>query len=401
MKTILFLLFLQAYIGSAYAADKLPNILNEHNLKSHNNNLNIAATKTPSTTHSQQVPSPKVKTQETVVRAVSTSRMEFKSFIQAEFIKSYAQHQLDHIRASRRPIHLPSLLKKSQEEFLSHDPSSALKTYRTVIDHIHSFDWNEEERKIIFYILFRSAQLESNVEKQKLFLHEAMVFGQGLKLDFSLFPPPLMKAYLNIKKASALVPVNLKKIFPEHELVIINGRVYSANRPVFLPYGVYRVSAFSSSHIPWTKTISLSRLVSQVVHTKPVVSKGNCQQGGKLNAISKGDRAIIKVLFPNFCVWNTAKQTIDKVHFKARTGWQANVFTKDWKDRLSVEKIAKWTIFSSIVALGAAVLVITINDKIVNDRVDTEPFEMKDGILKKDQQILSKPTIQPVIQVGF
>ena len=243
--------------------------------------------------------------------------------------------------------------------------------------------------------------MESNVEKQKLFLHEAMVFGQGLELDFSLFPPPIMKAYLNIKKASALVPVSLKKIFPEHELIVINGRVYSVHQPVFLPYGIYRISAFSSSHISWTKVISLSRLVSQVVHTTPIVSEGNCQQGGKLNAISKGDRTIIKVLFPNFCIWNTAKQTIDKAHFKARTGWQANVFTKDRNDHLSVEKIAKWTIFSSIVALGAAILVITINDKIVNDRVGTNTFEMKDGVLKKDRQMPSKPITKPVIQVGF
>ncbi len=382
VKAILLVLLLQTYIGLANAASEQPSMLNEHNLQSSNNNVNESTAK-----------------MSTVIRAVPTSRMEFKSFIQAEFIKSYAQHQLNRVRASRRPIHLSSLLKKSQEEFLSHNPSSALKTYRMVIDQMHSFDWNKEEREIIFYILFRSAQLEPNVERKKLFLHEAMVFGQDLKLDFSLFPPPLMKIYLNIKKVSVFVPVNLKKIFLDHELVVINGRVYPISQPVFLPYGTYRVSAFSSSYTPWAKVISLSRLVSQVVRTQALVSGGDCQQGGKLNIVNKEDPAMIKVLFPNFCVWNTAKKTIDKVHFKERAGWQANVFSKNWSEQLSVENVTKWTIVSGIVTLGAVILFASLNDKVVDDRMVTG-FPIKSDN-SNTQQMPSKPMTQPVIQVGF
>ena len=217
---------------------------------------------------------------------------------------------MDQIYKTSRPIILESLLEKSQREFLSHEPQRAIKTYKLIISHIHSFDWTLPERKIILYALFRMAQLETNFQKQKLFLQEAIVFSGDLKIDTALFPPPLVQTYSNLKKSMNYTPVNLKKIFPEHELVLINGKQYPVKErtTLLLPYGVYRIRALSSSRQVWSKTLSLSRLLSQKVHSLPLVNKESSCQQIVFNQEVKKLKHSIEVLFPNFCVWNSIKE---------------------------------------------------------------------------------------------
>ena len=237
-----------------------------------------------------------------LIRAEETSETEFSAYTKAEIIKTYAQHQLDKNRKTPRPIKLNKLLKQAQMQFLSHEPNTSKKTFRIITNHIHSFDWNTNERKIIFYALFRLAQLEKDLQKQKLLLTEALVFGMGLKLDLQIFPPPLTNLYSNLKKKSTFVPLKLKKLFPFHEIVLINGKAYSNKAQVTLPYGVYRVTALSSSHKSWTKTLSLSHLIAKKLKTSPFV-QGSCQQPDLKNLEGfHSERA--RVLFPNFCVWS-------------------------------------------------------------------------------------------------
>ena len=247
-----------------------------------------------------------------LIRAPQTSFTEFFAYVDTESLKTYAQYQLNQIYKTPRPILLEDLLEKSQREFLSHEPQRAKKTYKQIISHIHSFDWTLPERKIIFYALFRMAQLETNFQKQTLFLQEAAVFSGDLKIDKTLFPPPLVQTYLKLKKSMNFISVNLKKIFPEHELVIINGKVYSTQqqKTLLLPYGVYRVQALSSSRQTWLKTLSLSRLLSQKIQSPALISKqSSCQQITFNKGIKKPNHSI-QVLFPNFCVWNNIKEQI-------------------------------------------------------------------------------------------
>ena len=326
-----------------------------------------------------------------IIRATNTSESEFKAFIRAEIALTYASYQLNRLRGSARPIHIEDLLKKSQAEFLSPKPISAMHTYHKVIKHIHAFDWNEEERKNIFYMLFRAAQLEEKLEKKKLFLQEALVFGQDLKLDFTLFPPPLVKNYLDIKKNIALVPLDLKKIFPQHELVLINGKEYTFSQSVLLAYGTYRVTAFSSAYVPWSKTIALPNLVSQVVRTKPLVQDGNCEAGARLNAVPKIDQKNIRILFPNFCTWN-AKNKVIKKYFNAIDRNKKEKLSKTSKfiHKWNKEKILKWTAIGSGIFIGAMLLFNKENNKELRE---------KEEFIKTDKW--HNRTIQPVIKVGF
>ena len=251
--------------------------------------------------------------QAVIIRSPKTNLIEFSAYANTESLKTYAQYKLDQIHKTPRPIILESLLEKSQREFLSFEPQRAIKTYKIIISHIHSFDWTLSERKIILYALFRMAQLETNLQKQKLFLQEAVVFGGDLTIDTSLFPPPLMQTYLNVKKSINYTPVDLKKIFPEHELILINGKVYSTfqqQKKLLLPYGTYRVHALSSSKQAWLKTLSLSRLLSKKVQVPYLIGEhSSCQQTTLNPEMKKLDR-LVQVLFPNFCVWSSVKEHI-------------------------------------------------------------------------------------------
>ena len=161
-----------------------------------------------------------------LIRSPNTNLVEFSAYAETEPIKTYIQYRLESLKKTPRPVHLRSLLKQAQMDFLSHEPNHSKKSFRAIVDHVHAFDWNKEERKIIFYSLFRLAQLEKNSKKQVVLLKEALTFSMGLKADTKLFPPPLISQYLQIKKSDTFVSLNLKQLFPKHSVVIINGRVY-------------------------------------------------------------------------------------------------------------------------------------------------------------------------------
>ena len=238
-----------------------------------------------------------------LIRSPNTNLVEFSAYAETEPIKTYIQYRLESLKKTPRPVHLRSLLKQAQMDFLSHEPNHSKKSFRAIVDHVHAFDWNKEERKIIFYSLFRLAQLEKNSKKQVVLLKEALTFSMGLKADTKLFPPPLISQYLQIKKSATFVSLNLKQLFPKHSVVIINGRVYSHQKEISLPYGSYRVSALSASHKSWTQTLSLSRLISKRLKTSALVS-GSCKKPVLKHKPIEGQS--IRILFPNFCVWDSA-----------------------------------------------------------------------------------------------
>ena len=248
-----------------------------------------------------------------LIRAPGASFTEFFAYSNTESLKTYAEHQMDQILKSPRPAILKSLLEKSQRDFLSPEPLEAKKHYKKIISLIHSFDWTQPERKIILYALFRMAQLEQNLQKQKLFLQEALVFGRNLKIDSSLFPPPIMHNYSKLKKSAGYTLVDLKKIFPLHEIILINGQRHSFKEKLKLAYGVYRISALSSSHKSWTEVVSLSRLMAQKIKTPALLAKkSSCEKARFQNPDLKKHQ----VLFPNFCVFKETLAENELVNLK-------------------------------------------------------------------------------------
>lgn len=313
-----------------------------------------------------------------LVRSPKTDITEFSAYKKTEPVKTYAQYQLDRKRKTPRPVNLQSLLKQAQMEFVSHEPNESKKTFRLITEHIHSFDWNKKERKIIFYSLFRLAQLEKNTQKQKLLLQEAFVFGLDLKLNLQLFPPPLVEHYLKLKKAVVFISLNLKKLFPLHEIILINGKVYSHKEKASLPYGVYRITAFSSSHESWTQTLSLSRLISKKIQT-PSLINGSCHQP-VFNQPALQKHQKIHILFPNFCVWNSLQYQL--------TVKQQNILPADIKmsekELKEPEKATEWW-EEEWIWLSAAVILGATTIFILSENTDKQ----------------EKKEIKPKIKIGF
>ena len=308
-----------------------------------------------------------------LIRSANTDLTEFSAYAETEPIKTYAQYQLNRNRKTPRPIMLQSILKQAQMEFLSYEPDQSKKKFRLITEHLHSFDWNTEERKIIFYSLFRLAQLEKDLQKQKLLLQEAFVFGINLKLDLQLFPPPLVELYLKLKKEATFVSLHLKKLFPAHEIVIINGKIHSNKEKVTLPYGMYRVTALSSSHTSQTQTLSLSRLISQNLKTSSLVD-GSCQQPILSHLDNNLKKDQIRILFPNFCVWNSLQDQIVKT--------QQNILPADIKMVEGLKQAEQnpgwweeeWLWIGTAMVLGATMVFVLSRDTTTKkDKKKTNP----------------------------
>ena len=348
-----------------------------------------------------------------LIRSPETSWTDFSAYAKTESIKTYAQYQLEQIRTTPRPIEVQSILKQAQIDFLSYEPERSKKSFRRITEYMHAFDWNEEERKIIFYSLFRLAQLEKDLQKQELFLKEALVFGRDLKIDLQVFPPPLVSSYLDLKKKSSFISLDLKKLFPWHEIVLINGKVYSNKEKVTLPYGMYRVSAFSSSHKDRTQLLSLSHFALKVLKTPPLVS-GSCQKPGfnkkdfllsshfTKAVLAKPDKTSlpletpngarvnhkkstlnkdqIHILFPNFCVWNALKQK--RVQIKQEALPSSIVEGENLKGS---EKQSQWGTEEWLL-LGAVLLVIGVTTVV---------------ILEEDKKKPAVKQPKPIVKIGF
>ncbi len=347
-----------------------------------------------------------------LIRSSETSLTEFSAYTKTESIKTYAQYQLEQKRKTPRPIEIQSLLKQAQIDFLSYEPERSKKNFRRITEYMHTFDWNEEERKIIFYSLFRLAQLEKNLQKKELLLKEALVFGMGLKIDLQIFPPPLVNSYLHLKKNTSFVSLDLKKLFPWHEIVLINGKVYFHKQTVTLPYGIYRVSTFSSSHEARTQILSLSHFALKALKTPPLVS-GSCQKpvfnpkGGLFSSHSTGpvvtkseevfplespnkdninpqgstlNQAQIHILFPNFCVWNSLQQKIAQVK---KNVLPANIIGGEQLEE--PEKSSQWGTEEWFL-LGAVLLVVGVTTVIV---------------LEEDKKTKEVKQAKPLVKIGF
>ena len=291
-----------------------------------------------------------------LIRSPETSTEAFSAYKETEPVKTYAQYQLDKKNKTPRPVSLHSLLKQAQMEFLSHEPNQSKNTFQIITENIHSFDWNTEERKIIFYSLFRLAQMEKDPQKKKLLLHEALIFGIDIELDFQLFPPPLMELYLQIKKTATFVSLDLKNLFPLHEIIIINGKIYKNTKKATLPYGTYRVTALSSSHKSKTQILSLSHLMAKQLKTSPLIS-GSCRQP-TLSHLSKIlNENQIRILFPNFCIWNSLQHQLVK---KQQNNLSTNVMIEELEESTQTEQWweKEWIWLGAVLIVGTTTIVI-------------------------------------------
>ena len=258
------------------------------------------------------------------VNSGKTVFREFQVFLKSSSDSnlSYAEFQFQQRRKRAGAFKLKEKLLSAQHFYLDGKKERAKKIFNQIIRLAYSADWNKEERRIIMYSFFRSAQLEEEEEKKQAFLILAGSFSiipisPRVYSDFSLFPPPLMEKLNQIQMKNNFLSINWNRIFPNHEIILLNGKRIEKNKEIELPQALYRVTALSSSHQAWSQKISLSKLLFKEIKTEKL-TLGSCKS---LKLIPKLEKQRRFNLFPvSKCPkidpldWNSA-QTKDKELF--------------------------------------------------------------------------------------
>ncbi len=217
------------------------------------------------------------------IKSPQMSLQEFKASVQALGPShiSYAQNKLSKTREQIKAFQLKKKLVLAQEFYLSGEEAKAIKAFKQITDLALSADWDEEERRIILYSFLRQAQIEKDLEKRKALLLSTSNFtvfeiNSTNYPDYELFPPPLMEELKLIQRKVNFLSMNWKNIFPDHQIILINGIQIKKNEKLKIPQSFYRISAFSSSHLSWSKKLNLSELLSQKIKTDRL-TKGSCE----------------------------------------------------------------------------------------------------------------------------
>ncbi|MCZ0932990.1 MAG: hypothetical protein OXJ52_07550 [Oligoflexia bacterium] len=216
------------------------------------------------------------------IKSAYTPFQEFLVFIESSHSSSYASYLLSQKRERAKSFKLKNKLLKAQELYLSGESARSVQAFRDISNLAYQADWDKEERRIIMYSLLRMAQMEEEPEKRKALLLSASDFftaetNKESYSDYNLFPPPLMKELKEIQKKKNDLSLDWNQVFPNHEIILLNGQRLEKNQILSLPQAVYKITALSSSHKAWSKNISLSELAGQTIKTASL-TRGPCQK---------------------------------------------------------------------------------------------------------------------------
>ena len=285
-----------------------------------------------------------------LIRAPQTPYEEFQAYLETEEMTSYSQFQLQEIqKQSESSKSLSFLLEQAQRSFLKGHLKQSGDYFRSITKQAYSNDWNKEIKNMIFYSYLRLAQIEWKDDPHN-FLYSAIIFSPSFKPDESLFPPPLVKKFNEIKTKQPLLKIKLRRIFPFHKTILINGTEMTKSTQS-LPYGNYRVTALSSSHQPWSQKISLSELVQKRIVTPPWAG-GSCQKPFVSQKINKEN-----VLYPQFCRWKPApivkkKETLPNLVIENNMKQKIQMTLKDNQ---------KWVWVGAAVGITAGIILLNKN----------------------------------------
>lgn len=216
------------------------------------------------------------------IKAPQMPLSEFKAHVSALGSShiSYSQNLLKEKREQAKSFKLKDKLLKAQEFYLSGEEEKAMKAFQKIAELALQADWDKEDQRIILYSFLRMAQSEEDSEKRKALLLSASGFAlfpinSKNYPDYGLFPPPLMEDLKNIQEKTNTLLVDWKLIFPNHEIILINGQQIEKDKKINLPQTFYRILALSSSHQVWSKSLNLSELITQKIKTNSL-TKGFC-----------------------------------------------------------------------------------------------------------------------------
>ncbi|MBX7232010.1 MAG: hypothetical protein K1X29_07985 [Bdellovibrionales bacterium] len=183
---------------------------------------------------------PHLKAQENVVliQAGTANESDFNAYVKAhsnEGLESFSAWWLKNRIPLATEKELQVRFEKAQEEYLNGNLLKAKKLLLQLTEMELTEDWRREERKIFSYAYLRLAQLEYQPEAKRDLVQKARR-GLHLKLDPSLFPPPLWKEFSASQfNAKSLENILLENIFPMVRYLLIDGNPYPSIKPLQIP----------------------------------------------------------------------------------------------------------------------------------------------------------------------
>ncbi|MBC6414975.1 MAG: hypothetical protein GDA46_01090 [Bdellovibrionales bacterium] len=216
------------------------------------------------------------------IRGNRTDLQEFQVFLKNSDIDlSYAKFQWKQKVKRSKKFKLKEKLLLAQQLYLEGEKERSEKLFNQISLLAYLADWDKEDRRILLYSFLRAAQLQEDKKKRQALLILAKNFSLSSRdfktsIDFKLFPPPLIDELRKIQEKSNFLVVNWNSLFPDHEILLLNGKRIDKNKKLKLVQTYYRVTALSSSHQAWSEKISLSNLLLQKIKTARL-TLGTCE----------------------------------------------------------------------------------------------------------------------------
>jgi len=171
------------------------------------------------------------------------------------------------VLARQRPLAasretLLSAFGEAQAAFLENSKEEAVAKFEQVIALIHNDDWAKMDRMIFLNSFLRLAQLQTDVEKQNYWLAQATLTGPDLEPEAGLFPPPLVRAWKNLKTEIPRAAIPARLWDNGWNLILLNGfACTSQNCPGWpLVPGKTRVTLLSDQFQPYTTIVDVNEL---------------------------------------------------------------------------------------------------------------------------------------------
>ncbi|NJL23918.1 MAG: hypothetical protein HC902_01170 [Calothrix sp. SM1_5_4] len=141
-------------------------------------------------------------------------------------------------RTHPSPLQQERLLNRfaeAQRAFLKDPAEQARAAFIAVLELEHEDDWNPGSRELFLHALLRLAQIEKSETARDEWLARAVYWGDDLTPDRTLFPPPLLERWREVRNRNprANPEVLLKNGW--HALLINGRRCTPGNCPSYPP----------------------------------------------------------------------------------------------------------------------------------------------------------------------
>jgi hypothetical protein len=240
-----------------------------------------------------------------LVKAPNANPHDFFVYAQNNEVEKISSHFLK----CEESIGLQQTLKEAQYHFLNGSLEKSRLLFSDIAARKWNCDWKEQERKTIAFSFYRLAQLSKNEMEQIQFLTDAINFDETSAPDNSIFPPPTVRLYKNLKAQLKKKSFSFPAFTKNYSYVLRNGQFINLATPELETFSLRaRYTFVSDAYKIETLTVTAEELMGHDLKPQPWVS-GNCKNPILSDEISPAKEGL-KIFYEDACIADlTAKTT--------------------------------------------------------------------------------------------